>query len=189
MHPRHTEPGRDGSGAGKPGSPTEADDTLPALGVMPLDQFCVNPPAQLHARASDKAIHYTLPDNLLGPNQAVDMFVVDLQESIEFLGHDLTRFHASELPNFNPILMYLAKCFRWAQTLSSLSHAHPSAMSMTMPTEEGHIGRVDRRPCKQGQSQPHPMRPLRNLHGIGFSLVFLPAHVTQVLQPLPISSG
>ncbi|MFT7665646.1 MAG: hypothetical protein ACI87A_003886, partial [Planctomycetota bacterium] len=51
--------------------------TQAAFGVIPLDQFCVNPPARLEARSAGKAIHYTLPDDLLGPKQAVDMFVVD----------------------------------------------------------------------------------------------------------------
>jgi len=160
--------------------------SLPALGVTSLDQFCTNPPASLEARRAGKAIHYTLPDDLLGPKQAVDMFVVDhhpaamnryakdaprkrnslfvepaipvanlvfdailheevfpgsepelylydtgydgianvndperdidrvdVQESVEFLGHDLSRIQATELPNYGPMLMHLAERFGW----------------------------------------------------------------------------
>ncbi|MCB9914800.1 MAG: hypothetical protein H6828_06570 [Planctomycetes bacterium] len=53
------------------------EDLLPALSVLPLEAFCVNPPARLEARVAGDAIHYTLPDDLLGPEQVVDMFVVD----------------------------------------------------------------------------------------------------------------
>ncbi|MFT5291743.1 MAG: hypothetical protein ACI82F_003828 [Planctomycetota bacterium] len=167
-------------------APASKDDLLPALGVIPMDQFCVKPPAQLVARSVGQAIHYTLPDDLLGPKQAVDMFVVDhhpaamnryakdaprkrnslfvepaipvasllfdtilhedafpgsapelylydtgydgianvndperdidrvdLQESVEFLGHDLSRFHATELPNYGRMLMHLSERFGW----------------------------------------------------------------------------
>ncbi|MHC4845323.1 MAG: hypothetical protein ACYTCU_04080, partial [Planctomycetota bacterium] len=52
-------------------------DGSPALGVVPLDEFCVNPPARLEAQATEGTIQYTLPDDLLGPHQVVDMFVVD----------------------------------------------------------------------------------------------------------------
>jgi hypothetical protein len=170
---------------GEGDSPTDGD-ALPALGVIPLDQFCVNPPARLEARSAGNAIHYTLPDDLIGPKQAVDMFVVDhhpaamnryakdaprrrnslfvepaipvgsllfdvilheeafpgsepelylydtgydgianvndperdidrvdLLESVEFLGHDLTRFQAAELPNYGRMLMHLADRFGW----------------------------------------------------------------------------
>ncbi|GJM23096.1 MAG: hypothetical protein DHS20C15_30110 [Planctomycetota bacterium] len=48
-----------------------------AQGVVSLEQFCVNPPAQLEARHVGDTIHYTLPDDLLGPRRAADMFVVD----------------------------------------------------------------------------------------------------------------
>lgn len=50
---------------------------LPALGVLSLDQFCTNPAARLIATRAGGAIHYTLPEDLLGPRQVVDMFVVD----------------------------------------------------------------------------------------------------------------
>jgi len=50
---------------------------LPALGVLPLDEFCTNPPARLEARPLGKNVHYYLPDDLLGPREIVDMFVVD----------------------------------------------------------------------------------------------------------------
>lgn len=54
----------------------ESED-LPALGVLPLDEFCTNPPARLEARPVGKDVHYYLPDDLLGPREIVDMFVVD----------------------------------------------------------------------------------------------------------------
>ncbi|QDU70060.1 hypothetical protein [Engelhardtia mirabilis] len=49
----------------------------PGGGVLPLDRFCENPPARLEARRVDDTIQYTLPDDVLGPKRAVDMFVVD----------------------------------------------------------------------------------------------------------------
>lgn len=164
----------------------EPADLVPALGVEPLDRFCIHPPAKLEARAAGKTIHYTLPDDLLGPRQLVDMLVVDhhpaamrrysteaprrrnslfvepaipvgslvfdtllhddafpgcepelylydtsyhgianvndpardldridVQESIEFLGHDMRRFHAAEHPNYGAMLMHLADRFGW----------------------------------------------------------------------------
>lgn len=57
-------------------SPT-GEDVLPAIGVTSLEQFCVNPPARLEARRAGEAIHYTLPEDILGPKDKVDMFVVD----------------------------------------------------------------------------------------------------------------
>jgi hypothetical protein len=59
------------------GGPTVPEDLLPALSVLSLDSFCINPPAKLKAYLAGEAIHYTLPDELLGPNEVVDMFVVD----------------------------------------------------------------------------------------------------------------
>lgn len=53
------------------------DGMLPALGVLPLEQFCVNPPAKLESRTAGDTIHYTLPTDLLGAQELVDMFVVD----------------------------------------------------------------------------------------------------------------
>lgn len=58
--------------AGKAGG-----DVLPALSVLPLEDFCINTPAKLETRVAGDTIHYTLPDDLLGPNEVVDMFVVD----------------------------------------------------------------------------------------------------------------
>jgi hypothetical protein len=47
------------------------------LGLFPLDEFCSNPPAKLKAWTVGQTVHYVLPDNLLGPQDLVDMFVVD----------------------------------------------------------------------------------------------------------------
>lgn len=55
----------------------DKSDELPTIGVLPLDQFCVNPPAQLETHTAGETIHYTLPDDLLGPRELTDMFVVD----------------------------------------------------------------------------------------------------------------
>ena len=167
-------------------------DELPGPSVTSLDQFCVNAPAQLEARQAGKAIHYTLPDDLLGPKQVADMFVVDhhpsamrrfraeagepgdsdrrrnslfiepafpvanlvfdvilhdeafpgsepelliydtgydgianvndaerdidrmdVRETVEFLGHDLSRIQTTELASYSPMLMHLAEVFDW----------------------------------------------------------------------------
>ena len=45
--------------------------------ILPLDEFCSLPPARLESHIAGETIQYTLPDELLGPKQAVDMFVVD----------------------------------------------------------------------------------------------------------------
>lgn len=52
-------------------------DSLPTLGVLPMDEFCVNSPAHLESRVAGDTIQYTLPDELVGPQEIVDMFVVD----------------------------------------------------------------------------------------------------------------
>lgn len=49
----------------------------PSLGLFPLDEFCSNPPAKLKAWSVGETVHYVLPDDLLGPQDLVDMFVVD----------------------------------------------------------------------------------------------------------------
>jgi hypothetical protein len=158
----------------------------PPLSVVPLDEFCVNPPARLQSRATGDMIHYTLPDDLLGPQEIVDMFVVDhhpaainryakdaprhhtslfvepaipvgsltfdtilhdeafpgaepqlwiydtgydgianvndaardidrldVSESVEFLGHDMRRFSAAEIPRYGEMLLHLADRFGW----------------------------------------------------------------------------
>jgi len=54
----------------------EADD-IPGLGLASLEHFCINPPAKLEARRDGETIHYTLPGDVLGPRDQVDMFVVD----------------------------------------------------------------------------------------------------------------
>lgn len=54
---------------------TPASET--AEGVVSLEQFCTNAPARLEARHVGDTIHYTLPDDLLGPRKVADMFVVD----------------------------------------------------------------------------------------------------------------
>ncbi|MHC5210695.1 MAG: hypothetical protein ACYTG2_08250 [Planctomycetota bacterium] len=165
---------------------TEVDDPGAAHGVVPLDRFCENPPARLEAREAGGTIHYTLPDDLLGPRSVVDMFVVDhhpaamrrttdaadprrnslfvepaipvaglvfdvllhedafpgseprllvydtgydgianvndrerdidrvdLHESVEFLGADMRRVQAAELPRYGEMLMHLAERFGW----------------------------------------------------------------------------
>lgn len=46
-------------------------------GVVSLEQFCTHPPARLEARHVGDTIHFTLPDDLLGPAKVADMFVVD----------------------------------------------------------------------------------------------------------------
>ncbi|MFT7669789.1 MAG: hypothetical protein ACI8X5_002496 [Planctomycetota bacterium] len=56
---------------------SEIESSLPTLGLLPLDQFCVNPAAQLEAHVTGDTIHYTLSDDLVGPQETVDMFVVD----------------------------------------------------------------------------------------------------------------
>jgi len=159
---------------------------LSSLGVTSLDKFCVNPPARLEANRVGQTLQYTLPDDLLGPKQAVDMFVVDHHpaamnrfskpaarkrnslfiepampvanllfdtilhkdafpgsapelyvydtgyngianvndaerdidridhmESVEFLGSNLRRFRAAELPNYGDMLLHLAARFGW----------------------------------------------------------------------------
>ena len=58
------------------GAPAGAADP-PLADIEQLEQFCTNPPARLEARRAGDAVHYTLPDDLLGPKQVVDMFVVD----------------------------------------------------------------------------------------------------------------
>lgn len=161
-------------------------DSPAELSVVPLEQFCQNPSAHLEARRAGKAVHYTLPDDILGPQEVVDMFVVDhhpaamnrtstpaprkrnslfvepaipvgtllfdvilhdeafpgsepelylydtsyegianvndpardidradVQESVEFLGHDLARFEAAELTSYGPMLRHLAGRFGW----------------------------------------------------------------------------
>jgi hypothetical protein len=56
-------------------------EALPADGapmsVIPLDAFCTNPPARLESHITGETIQYTLPDDLLGPHEVVDLFVVD----------------------------------------------------------------------------------------------------------------
>lgn len=52
-------------------------DEIPDIGVIPLDEFCVNPPAKLETKHIGDAIHYHLPADILGPKDQVDMFVVD----------------------------------------------------------------------------------------------------------------
>ena len=49
----------------------------PGDDVTSLEQFCANPPARLLARSVGDAVHYHLPDDILGPKEKVDMFVVD----------------------------------------------------------------------------------------------------------------
>ena len=61
--------------AGKP-SVTELE-LGPGDDVTSLEQFCANPPARLLARSVGDAVHYHLPDDILGPKDKVDMFVVD----------------------------------------------------------------------------------------------------------------
>ncbi len=55
----------------------ESDDEESPLSVVPLDEFCLHPPARLQTERAGNALHYTLPEDLLGPRQVVDMFVVD----------------------------------------------------------------------------------------------------------------
>jgi hypothetical protein len=161
-------------------------EAAPTLGVVPLDEFCVNPPARLEAQATEGTIQYTLPDDLLGPHQVVDMFVVDhhpaamrrfagdaprhrnslfvepaipvgtlvfdvilheeafpgseprlmvydtgydgianvndpdrdldrvdVQDAVEFIGHDMSRFSAIEFPRYGDALLHLAERFGW----------------------------------------------------------------------------
>jgi hypothetical protein len=164
----------------------DRDDPDAGHDVVPLEQFCEHPPARLEAREAGGAIHYTLPDDLLGPRQIVDMFVVDhhpaamlrttdarhprrnslfvepaipvaglvfdvilhedaypgaepqlliydtgydgianvndverlidrvdLRESVEYLGADLGRVQAAELPRYGEMLAHLAGRFGW----------------------------------------------------------------------------
>lgn len=59
-------------------SPTKSpEEPTPALGMFPLDEFCINPVAKLRAEQKGETVQYTLPDDLLGPQDLVDMFVVD----------------------------------------------------------------------------------------------------------------
>jgi len=53
------------------------DEEEAPLSVVPLDEFCLHPPARLQIEQAGNALHYTLPEDLLGPRQVVDMFVVD----------------------------------------------------------------------------------------------------------------
>jgi hypothetical protein len=62
----------------KPGEQSVTELELgPADDVTSLEQFCANPPARLMARSVGDAIYYHLPDDILGPKDKVDMFVVD----------------------------------------------------------------------------------------------------------------
>jgi hypothetical protein len=45
--------------------------------ILPLERFCIHPPARLEARQHGESIHYRLPDDLLGPKARTDLFVVD----------------------------------------------------------------------------------------------------------------
>ena len=59
-------------------APEGPGDELKGLpGIETLERFCVNPPAPLEARAAGRAVHYTLPDELLGPRDVCDVYVVD----------------------------------------------------------------------------------------------------------------
>jgi hypothetical protein len=168
---------------------TDTENEFPPPSVVPLDRFCVNPAARLAAARVGDAIHYTLPDDLLGKHEVVDMFVVDhhpnamrrygrdvergrnslfvepaipvaslvfdvilhdeafpdseprlyvydtgydgianvndasrdvdrvdLAETIEFVGRDLGRVEAVELPRYGEMLAHLAEQFDWDPT-------------------------------------------------------------------------
>ena len=38
---------------------------------------------------------------------------VQVHESIEFLGHDMSRFRADEIPTYGPLLAHLGERFGW----------------------------------------------------------------------------
>ncbi|RKY21341.1 MAG: hypothetical protein DRQ55_04620 [Planctomycetota bacterium] len=59
------------------GGESTAKASPPPMSVTPLDAFCMNPPARLESHITGDTIQYTLPADLLGPNEVVDMFVVD----------------------------------------------------------------------------------------------------------------
>ena len=165
-------------------APAEA--AIPALGVLPLESFCVNPPARLEARTVGDIVQYTLPDDKLGPREAMDMFVVDhhpaaihrrasagpgrktsffvepaipvaklvfdtilhvdafpgaapelviydigydgvadvndrgrdldrvqIHETVEWLGQDMSQFRAEGIPTYAPMLAHLCERFGW----------------------------------------------------------------------------
>ncbi|MCB9898132.1 MAG: hypothetical protein H6825_09030 [Planctomycetes bacterium] len=157
--------------------------------VVPLEEFCTNPPAQLVAQRVGDTVHYTLPDDVVGKHETVDMFVVDhhpsamrrygsgaergrnslfvepavpvaslvfdvvlhedvfpeseprlyvydtgydgianvndpqrdadrvdIAEHIEFLGRDMRRVHAPEVPRYADMLGHLCREFGWDPT-------------------------------------------------------------------------
>ena len=169
-----------------PGHEQGADAAATPAGIELLEQFCTNPPARLEARQAGNTVHYTLPDDLLGPKQVVDMFVVDhhpaamhrylrdaerprnslfvepampvgtlvfdvllhedaftgsdpdlvifdtgydgianvndrardidrvdLSESVEYLGHDMRRVDAGEIPGYAAMLAHLGERYAW----------------------------------------------------------------------------
>lgn len=163
------------------------DELPPSPGILALDEFCTNPPARFEARRSGDVIHYTLPDDILGRRDAVDVFIVDhheaamsryakdaslrhatslfvepavpvgtlvfdvllhdeafpgadpqlliydtgydgianvndperdadridVRETVEYLGRDLTRLEADEFPRYGAMLRHLADRFDW----------------------------------------------------------------------------
>jgi hypothetical protein len=44
---------------------------------------------------------------------ARDIDRLDVSESIEFLGHDMRRFSAAEIPRYGEMLLHLADRFGW----------------------------------------------------------------------------
>jgi len=169
-----------------PGPGADPDGTAPPADIELLEQFCTNPPARLEARQAGNTVHYTLPDDLLGPKQVVDMFVVDhhpaamhrylrdadrprnslfvepampvgtlvfdvalhedaftgsdpelvifdtgydgianvndrardidrvdLSESVEYLGHDMRKVDAGEIPGYAAMLTHLGERYAW----------------------------------------------------------------------------
>ncbi len=170
----------------EPDNSDEGDAVDDEPGIEQLDRFCVNPPAKLEATRIGKTVQYTLPDDILGPKQAVDMFVVDhhlgamrryaaddplarsalfvepampvgtllfdvllheqafpgsdpelvvfdtgydgianvndrsrdmdrvdIEESVEYLGVDLSRVRATEIANYPAMLQHLGERFGW----------------------------------------------------------------------------
>ncbi len=53
------------------------EDTPSPASIIPLEEYCVNPPAKLETKRVGEAIHFHLPADILGPKDKVDMFVVD----------------------------------------------------------------------------------------------------------------
>jgi hypothetical protein len=58
---------RDHGNGGEPHSPS----------AVPMEQFCIHPPAPLEAHPNGDVIDYTLPSHRIGPQHVSDMLVVD----------------------------------------------------------------------------------------------------------------